>query len=90
MKKKEIMIDFPIETAELCTKQVLWIYEAAARTMQNTNTPNSFNTLLDYSEKLISQQLGLENGQVKYKDASLKYQKKIMKHSASWKEKNND
>lgn len=89
--KKEISLDFPNETAELCTKQVLWIYDAAVKTIMNANALDSFKTLLDYSEKLISQQLGLENGQIKYKDCSLTYQKKIiMMHSANEKEYKND
>lgn len=87
LAKKEIVVDFPKETAELCTKQVLWIFDAAVQTIKNTNALNSFNTLLDYSEKLISQQLGLETGHIKYKECSLAYQRKIiMMYSANEKE----
>jgi hypothetical protein len=91
LAKKEIAVDFPNETAELCTKQVLWIYDAAVQTIKNTNALDSFNTLLDYSEKLISQKLGLESGQIKYKDCSLTYQKEIiMMYSANREEYKND
>ncbi len=87
----EIKVDYPREIAELCTRQVLWIYDAAVKTLKNQDTKDSFDTLLDYSEKLISQQLGLNSNQIKYKECSQVYQEKIlMMYFANVKEDGND
>ena len=91
LAKDEINVDYPLAIAELCTRQVLWIYEAATKTLKNQNTKESFNTLLDFSEKLISQQLGLNRNQIKYKACSQAYQEKIlMMYFANEKEDGND
>lgn len=90
-EKEEITTDYPEETAELCARQVLWIYDSAIKTLKDPNTLDSYETLLDFSEKLIARQLGLKDGQIKYKDCSLEYQKKIiMMYSANEKEQEND
>ncbi len=78
LAREEISIDFPRETAELCTKQALWIYDAARKTINDKDSLECFYTLLDYSEMLINQQLGFKNGQIKYKDCSIRYQQKII------------
>lgn len=78
LAEKEITLDYPKETAELCTRQVLWLYDEAIKTLKHVNTLDSFYALIDYSEALISQQLGLTKGLIHYKDLSLNYQKTLV------------
>ena len=61
--------------AELCTRQILWIYEAAGKYInpEESQDDDMFERLLDFSEGLISHALGLRKHEVKLKDVALVY-----------------
>ncbi|WP_202709793.1 TetR/AcrR family transcriptional regulator [Sporosalibacterium faouarense] len=71
-----IKAEYPELLADLCTREVLWIYEAAAKAIKNENyykDENMFIQLLNFSENLISNALGLEKREVNFKDVALAY-----------------
>ena len=61
--------------AEFCTREVLWIYEAAGKLINpdNAKDHNMFEKLLDFSEELICHTLGLKKKEVKFKDVAVAY-----------------
>lgn len=70
-----ITIKQPDILAELCTRGILWIYEAAAKLINSNDAKDydMFEALLDFLEELISHSLGLQKQEVKFKDAALLY-----------------
>jgi AcrR family transcriptional regulator len=72
-----IDIEYPEIFAELCTREVLWINEAAGKLIisEDQNEYLMFEKLLDFSEALISHALGLDKNEVKFRDAALEYLK---------------
>ncbi len=72
-----IDIEYPEIFAELCTREVLWINEAAGKLIisEDQNEYLMFEKLLDFSEGLISHVLGLNKNDVKFKDAALAFLK---------------
>lgn len=69
-----INVEYPEILAELCTRQLLWIYEEAGKQIGPDEEGNDmFDELLDFSETLISHVLGLNKHEVMFKDVGLSY-----------------
>lgn len=76
-KEQEVIkVQYPEILAELCTRQILWIYEAAGKDInpeQSQDNDEMFERLLDFSEGIISHALGLRKHEVMYKDVAMSY-----------------
>ncbi|MTI46293.1 MAG: TetR/AcrR family transcriptional regulator [Firmicutes bacterium] len=84
-----IKAEYPELLAELCTREVLWIYEAAAKAIKNENyykDENMFIQLLNFSENLISNALGLKKQEVEFKDVALSYLHNVRDYYLTYKE----
>ncbi|MFZ5965713.1 MAG: TetR/AcrR family transcriptional regulator [Bacillota bacterium] len=70
-----VNVEHPEILAELCTREVLWIFEAAGRLINPDDAKghDTFEKLLDFSEGLISHALGLKKHEVEFKDIALSY-----------------
>ncbi len=77
-----IDIEYPEIFAELCTREILWIYEAAGKLI-GTDEPKEqdmFEKLLDFSEELISHALGLKGYEVRFKEEAFLYLQKAREY----------
>lgn len=74
-KQGIINVEYPEILAELCTREILWIFEAAGKLInpEDTKDHNMFEKLLDFNEELISHVLGLKKHEVRLKAAALSY-----------------
>lgn len=70
-----INVEHPAILAEFCTREVLWIFEAAGRliNLNDTKDQDMFDKLLDFSEGLVSHTLGLKKEEVKFRDVAASY-----------------
>lgn len=77
-----ISVEYPEILAELCTREVLWIYEVAGRLINTNNYKDDhmFENLLDFTEGLMGHSLGLKTNEVKYKQVALLYLKNIREY----------
>lgn len=74
--------------AELCTREILWIYEAAGKLINSNDVKEHemFEKLLNFSEELISHSLGLERNEVKFRAVALSYLQSIKESYLAHKE----
>jgi AcrR family transcriptional regulator len=75
-KNSTISVDTSPEIlAELCTRVVMWIYEAVGKPIfsDDISDYHAFIELLDFSEELVSHTLGLEKDDVKFKETALSH-----------------
>ena len=76
-KEQEVInVEYPELVAELCTREILWIYEAAWKFINDENyykDEDMFEKLLNFSQNLIRYALGLRNQEVELKDVALSY-----------------
>lgn len=83
-----INVEYPEILAELCTREILWVYEAAGKLIDSNDVKDQdmFEKLLDFSEELISHVLGLKKYEVKFKDEALSYLQKARQYYLAYRE----
>ena len=77
-KEQEVInVELPEILAELCTREILWIFEVAGKLILTEEAENHhmFEKMLDFSEELINYALGLNKNGVMFKDVALTYLK---------------
>lgn len=65
--------------SELCTRQILWIYERASKII-DSNDDEEYKDLLDFSEEIISYSLGVKKSEIKFKEIAILYLNKIKEY----------
>jgi len=70
-----VKTEHPEILAELCTREILWIFEAAVKLVLHNDGENRvlFGDLLDFSEGLISHALGLTDRKVEFRAVALSF-----------------
>lgn len=70
-----INVEYPEILAELCTREILWIFEEAGKLInpEDTKDHNMFEKILDFNEELISHVLGLKKHEVRLKAVAISY-----------------
>ncbi|KUO51874.1 MAG: hypothetical protein APF76_16160 [Desulfitibacter sp. BRH_c19] len=83
-----IDVEHPEILAELCTREILWIYEAAGKLIHSDDIKEyeMYEKLLDFIEGIISHSLGLPKGEVKFKEIALSYLQNLREYFLGIKE----